>query len=545
MDFIDFSRLCERIEGISGRLEMIDVVSRAIFPLSEEELPVFVRFLMGRIFPDWSPLKVGIGPNLLFEAVAYVAGKKKGEVIDEINRVGDAGIAIEHLLSSKEQTSFFSSPLDLLEVFGDFEYLARIEGTRTQREKLKVIRKLFADAQPLEGRYIARLLLGELRIGMGEGNVRDAIAKGFGVDADLVEHAHQLTNDLGEVALLAKVGPDALRNVFIEPFRPVKMMLAQQGTIGEMMSDHGKVAAEFKYDGSRFQFHKKGSECRIYSRKLEEVTNALPDIVQQLSGATDHDVILDGEALAVRDGRTLPFQYVLRRFRRKHDIDAHMEQIEMIPMVFDLLYLDGKTLLDEPLHARRTLLEKTLSGHIAPQVTSGDLDAVESFYRTALEKGHEGIMVKALDSLYTPGVRGRQWVKIKPAVDTMDLAVVGAEWGEGRRAGLFGSFLLACQDQGELLPVGKVATGFSDEMLAEIYALLKDSVIAHSGKEVTFEPGAVFEVGYAEIQKSPNYRSGFALRFPRFIRLRDDKSVDEIETLEQVRERFEKRITPA
>jgi DNA ligase-1 len=545
MDFIDFSKLCERIEGISGRLEMIDVVSRAIPPLNEEELPIFVRFLMGRIFPDWSPLKVGIGPNLLFEAVAYVAGKKKEEVIDEINRVGDAGTAIEHLLSSKEQTSFFSNPLDLVEVFHDFEYLARIEGTRTQREKLKVIRKLFADAQPLEGRYIARLLLAELRIGMGEGNVRDAIARAYEVDASLVEHAHQLTNDLGEVALLARVGPDALRNVFIEPFRPVKMMLAQQGTIEGMMEDYGTVAAEFKYDGSRFQFHKKGDECRIYSRKLEEVTGALPDIVQQLKDVTDHDVILDGEALAVRDGRTLPFQYVLRRFRRKHDIDAHMEEIEMIPMVFDLLYLDGETLLDEPFHVRRGLLEKTLRGHIAPQVKSDDPEAIESFYRTALEGGHEGIMVKAPDSLYTPGVRGRQWVKIKPAVDTMDLAVVGAEWGEGRRAGLFGSFLLACQDQGELLPVGKVATGLSDEMLAEIYALLKDSVIAHSGKEVSLEPEVVFEVGYAEIQKSPNYRSGFALRFPRFVRLRDDKSVDEIETLEQVKERFKKRITPA
>ncbi|MDG6258032.1 MAG: ATP-dependent DNA ligase [Methanomicrobiaceae archaeon] len=545
MDFIVFSQLCERLEGISGRLEMIDVVSRAIPPLSEEELPIFVRFLMGKIFPDWSPLKVGIGPNLLFEAVAYVAGKKKGEVIDEINRIGDAGIALEHLLSSKEQTSFFSKSLDLVEVFRDFEYLARIEGTRTQREKLKVIRKLFADAQPIEGRYIARLLLGELRIGMGEGNMRDAIARAYQVEAALVEHAHQLTNDLGEVALLAKNGPDALRTVFIEPFRPVKMMLAQQGTIEDMMKNGGEVAAEFKYDGSRFQFHKKGDESRIYSRKLEEVTNALPDIVQHLSQATDHDVIFDGEVLAVRDGRTLPFQYVLRRFRRKHDIDAHVEQIEMIPMVFDLLYLDGRTLLDEPLLVRRELLETTLRAHVAPQVRSGDPQSIESFYRNALDKGHEGIMLKALDSLYTPGVRGRQWVKIKPAVDTMDLAVIGAEWGEGRRARVFGSFLLACQDEGELLPVGKVATGFSDEMLAEIYALLKDSVIAHSGKEVTFEPGTVFEVGYAELQQSPNYRSGFALRFPRFVRLRDDKSVDEIETLEQVKERYKKRITPA
>ncbi len=538
MHFMEFSRYCEQLEGISGRLDMIDTVSRVLPSLTDEELPIFVRFIMGRVFPDWSPLKLGIGPNLLYDAVAYVAGTKKGAVREVINTLGDVGLAVEGLLATKEQQSFFIEELDLVEVYRDFERMAVAEGHGSQREKLLVARKLFGNARPLEGRYLARLMLEELRIGMGEGNVRDAIARAFAVDVGLVEHAHQAVNDLGEVALLARTGPEALQQVKIEVFRPVKMMLAQQGTIEERIEEYGDVAVEYKYDGSRFQFHRKGDECRIYSRRLEDVTVGLPDIARHLMATTDRDVILDGEAIAVKDGRPMPFQYVIRRFRRKHRIDAMMEEIMLVPRVFDILYLDGETLIDRPLSERRRILEEALSDHIAPQVRTHDAAAAEEIYARALDLGHEGVMVKVLESRYLPGIRGRQWVKVKPGVDTLDLAVVGAEWGEGRRAGVFGSYLLACQDQGRFFPVGKVATGLSDEMLAEVHALLKDLVIAQSGKEVTLEPQVVFEVGYSEIQTSPNYSSGYALRFPRFVRLRVDKGVDEIETLDGIRERY-------
>ena len=318
----------------------------------------------------------------------------------------------------------------------------------------------------------------------------------------------------------------------------LEMMLAQAGTVAAQLEEHGKVAVEYKYDGSRFQFHKVGNDCRIYSRRLEEVTGSLPDIVKHLVEATDHDVILDGEAVAVRDGRPMPFQYVIRRFRRKHEVDSMMEQIELVPRVFDILYLDGKTLMDRPLAERRKILEEVLDTHVAPQFLANDVAAAEAIYTEALDLGHEGMMVKVLDSPYTPGVRGRLWVKVKPGVETLDLVVVGAEWGEGRRAGMFGSFLLAVQDQGQLLTVGKVATGINDETLAELYALLKESVIARSGKEVTLEPEMVFEVGYSEIQASPNYESGYALRFPRFVRVREDKSADEAETLDSLIERY-------
>jgi DNA ligase-1 len=541
MNFGEFARICEQLEGISGRLEMIGIISRVLPTLDDDELPVFIRFVMGRIFPDWSPEKLGIGPNLLYEGVAYVAGKHRDDVVSVINRTGDVGRAVEELLASKEQTSFFSEDLTLRDVYRDLSAIAAEEGRKSQREKLLLVRRHFTNARPLEGKYLSRIMLEDLRIGVGEGNVREAIAKAYSVDPSLVEHAFQALNDLGQVALLAKEGPGRLKEVKIQLFHPVRMMLAQQGTIEGAIADNGMVAAEYKYDGSRFQFHKRGETGKLYSRKLEDVTPALPDVREILMASTSHDVIFDGEVIAMGEGRPLPFQTVLRRFRRKYDIDSLREEIRMVPNVFDLLFLDGETLIDLPFSERRKKLEGILTVHLAPQVVSDDPEEINRMYQDALAAGHEGLMLKVPGSPYTPGVRGKNWIKIKPEVDTLDLVVIGADWGEGKRAHLFGSFLLACQDQGNLHPLSKVATGFSDEQLQEIYALLRDRVISQSGKEVRFEPGMVIEVGYSEIQRSPNYETGFALRFPRFIRIRDDKSIDEIETLESIRDRYVKQ----
>ncbi len=553
MKFLEFARICEEVGKISGRLEMTHRIAGILASLDERDLPLFVRFLTGRTFPDWSPEKIGIGPNLLFDALTQVVDVTRMDIIGEINRKGDVGLAVQSILEnvraarkrgrapSTFQTSLFSQELDLALVYADLERISRAGGRASQAEKLSLVQNLFQNATPLEAKYLARLILEDLRIGVGEGTMRDAIAEAFSVDPSLVEHAYQALNDLGEVALRAKKGRDFLANVHIMPFHPVKMMLAQQGSIAEAIAENGAVAAEYKYDGSRFQFHRQENRSRMYSRKLEDVTDALPEVVKTLNEATSHDVILDGEVIAMKDGRPLPFQTVLRRFRRKHDIEAMQKEIMMQPFVFDILYLDGKTLIDLPLSERRKHLETALSGCIAPQTVSDDPSVIERVYRESLDAGHEGLMLKVLSSAYTPGIRGKNWLKVKPGVDTLDLAVIGAEWGEGKRAHLFGSFLLACRDGGELLPVGKVATGFSEEQLQEVYELLKDSVIAESGKEVQVEPFLVFEVGYAEIQKSPNYGSGFALRFPRFIRVRDDKAISEIETLEGIRERYRRQ----
>ena len=539
MQFVEFAEICNTIEETSSRLATADILAEKFPSLTEEELPVFVRFMRGKQFPAWTSEKLGFGPNLLYDALAYVIGKKRDYVVSAINNAGDVGKVVESLLEKREQTMFFSEELDLLDVNERFLLMAKSSGRRSQQERLRSAQYLLSNATPLEGRYLARLMLEEMRIGVGEGVVKDAVSKAFGIPADVIEHAHQALNDLGEVASLAKTDPSQLTEVHITAFRPVKMMLAQQGSITSMVETHGKLAAENKYDGSRFQFHKSGGKCAIYSRRLEEMTASLPDVVGMLDKATDHDVIIDGEVIAIMNGKPMPFQTILRRIRRKHDVGDAQEAITLLPWVFDILAADGETLIDQPFLRRRQILESVMNAYVAPQLVSDSVDEIEAYYHTSLDNGNEGIMLKVLDSPYLPGNRGKLWIKIKPEVDTIDLVVTGAEWGEGKRAKMFGSFLLACQDEnGDLLEISRVATGIDDSMLSTLYDLFKEKIIAEKGKTVSFEPDVVFEVGYAELQRSTNYAAGYALRFPRFVRLRDDKDVYEIETLESLTRRY-------
>ena len=541
MNFQTFAELCSRIEKIKGRLDTIDILSEALSGLTEEDLPVFIRLILGRPFPDWSPLKLGIGPNLLYEAVAYVTGRNRDEVIRILNSVGDLGKAVEEMLASKSQTSFFSEELTVADVYAAFESIARAEGNRSQKERVRIIQRLFSSATPLEGHYITGILLEDMRIGAGEGNVRDAIAKAFGVDARLVDYAQQILNDMGSVAVLARQGEENLSAVKIQLFHPVRMMLARQGTISQVLADAGTLAVEYKYDGARFQFHKQGTVGKMYSRRLEDVTHALPDVVTMLLGATDHDLILDGEVIAISEGRPMPFQTVLKRFRRKHNISDAMDETTLIPNVFDILYLDGEMLITRPFSERREILTRVLQSYATPQVVSDDPAVIESYYHQALDDGHEGVMLKLLPSRYTPGMRGKDWVKIKPEVDTLDLVVVGAEWGEGKRAHAYGSFLVAARQDERLIPISRVATGLSDETLGWLYETLKDEVIRTDGKMVYFEPRLIFEIGYSEIQQSPNYEGGYALRFPRFVQVREDKDIREANTIDDVGERYNRR----
>lgn len=539
MLFREFAELCDNLETISSRLAVTDVLAGIVLTLTLEELPVFIRFIRGKIFPDWSPEKLGFGPGLLYEALAYVIGKKRQYVISAINSSGDTGRVVEELLEKREQTMFFSEDLDLLDVHSRFLQMAKTSGRKSQQERMRSAQYLLSNASPLEGRYLSRLMLEEMRIGVGEGVIHEAVAKGFGIPEEIIEHANQALNDLGEVAILARTNPDALAQVHVTPFRPVKMMLAQAGSIAGMVETHGAVVAENKYDGSRFQFHKVGKKTAIYSRRLEEMTASLPDVVALLATATNHDVIIDGEIIAMQDGKPMPFQTVLRRIHRKHGVSEAADAISIQPRVFDILVCDSETLIDRPLFERRKVLESVMNEFVAPQIVSNSPEEIESYYHAALDNGNEGIMIKVLDSPYLPGNRGKLWIKIKPEVDTIDLVVTGAEWGEGKRAKMFGSFLLACQDEnGDLLELSRVATGIDDAMLAELYELFKDKIIAQHGKTVVFEPDVVFEVGYAELQKSTTYAAGYALRFPRFIRLRDDKDPGETETIDSLFHRY-------
>ena len=538
MIFLEFAELCSSLEKISGRLETISILADTIASLSKDELPDFCRLILGKPFPEWSGKKLGIGPNLLYEAVAYVTGRKREDVIDSLSRVGDAGAAVEELLSQKSQTSFFTVELALADIMSALIEISEMEGGRSQREKVRVIQRLLSSASPLEGHYITAILLEDFRIGVGEGNLRDAIAQAFSVDSKLVEYANQIRNDMGEVSVLALKGEEALRSVRLVPFHPVRMMLARQGTISGVLEEGILVAVEYKYDGARFQFHKQNGTCKMYSRRLEEVTKAMPDVVALLDAALPNNIIVDGEVIAVHDGRPMPFQTVLRRFRRKHNIAEAADAITMIPNLFDILYCRQEMLLSRPFRERREILTQVASQFVTPQLVSGEEEEIENYYHAALDAGHEGVMLKLRESHYTPGVRGKNWVKIKPETDTLDLVVTGAEWGEGKRARIFGSFLLSVKSNDRLVPVSRVATGFSDEQLNWLFQTLQDDIIRKDGKMVYFEPRLVFEIGYSEIQKSPNYEGGYALRFPRFVEVREDKDLKEANTAEDIEERY-------
>jgi DNA ligase-1 len=342
---------------------------------------------------------------------------------------------------------------------------------------------------------------------------------------------------MGLVAVAARRGTLSELSVMIN--HPIKMMLAQLGeSIAAALADIGTAAIEWKYDGVRVQIHKDDDNVQIFSRRLENVTTSLPEIVRMALLIQAKHAILDGEAVAIgKDGRPMPFQDILKRFRRKYNVEKLALQIPLNLFLFDLIYLDDKSLIDLTLTERRAMLEKVADPSIlAYQVVSDRPEVAEDIYAQALEAGHEGIMLKNPSSVYGPGKRGKNWLKIKPVMETLDLVVIGAKWGEGRRANLLGSYRLGCLDPrtNKLLDLGWVATGLTDEALADLTEMFGELIIVQKGMEVEMKPAVIFEVAYEEIQKSPNYSSGYALRFPRLIAVRDDKSLEEADTLDRV-----------
>ncbi|MFD1525916.1 ATP-dependent DNA ligase, partial [Halolamina salina] len=349
---------------------------------------------------------------------------------------------------------------------------------------------------------------------------------------------------------------DGLAEMSLTVGRPVQSMLAQAGTVTGALESWEAVAAEIKFDGARVQLHHHPDgiappeadreptpddpTVRLYSRNTSEVTDALPEIREFAEERLTAPAILDGEVVAVDDdGGPLPFQEVLRRFRRKHDVERMRETVELELHAFDCLLdgreeVEGTDLLERPFRERHGRLSALLPEAASEVLYSDDADEIEAFEQDALEAGHEGIMLKRPDSAYTPGDRGQDWLKRKPDVETLDCVVVGAEWGEGRRANEFGTFLLAVGSDDGYETVGKVATGITDETLAELTELLEPHVVSEDGQTVEFRPEVVFEVGYEEIQESPTYGAGYALRFPRFVGVREDKSAEDADTVERV-----------
>ncbi|SMO88422.1 ATP-dependent DNA ligase LigA [Halorubrum cibi] len=589
MEFAAFAERAGRLEAEPADLETTSIVADLLADAGDD-LETAVRFLLGRTYPAHDDRTLDVGPASCREAIARAAGPNV-TAEDVEARLADRGeigaVAAGFDFGGQRGLSAFgdgSDPLSVAEVDDTLRELAAATGQGSESRKVDALFGLFNRCDPAEARTLARLVLGEMRIGVGEGTARDAIAEAFLADVDAereggpgtgidgeggpetgidgegddtdhenevaagratdgayaaVERALQVTNDYGRVARLAREeGREGLDAERIRVGRPIQAMLAQAGTAADAVESFEEVAVETKFDGARVQVHyapgPDGFGPQLYSRNMDDVTEALPEIVEYVADRVDVPVVLDGEVVAVDDdGSPLPFQEVLRRFRRKHDVDRMREAVTCRLHAFDCL-LAGDDLLEEPLRVRHDRLTDVLPEAAAEFRVVDDAEAVARIESAALEAGHEGVMLKNPASAYTPGNRGRDWLKRKPDVETLDAVVVGAEWGEGRRAELFGTFLLAVRDGDDYEPIGKVATGLTDEELADLTERLEPHVVAESGTELRIRPEVVLEVGYEEIQTSPTYGSGYALRFPRFVGVREDKSVEAADTLERV-----------
>ncbi len=546
LTFREFAEFCNILERISSTLEKTARIS-AFFKKIEDDEDLYnvTLFLMGKVYPEWSEKDLGVGVGLIYEALRISSGVNKKNIEDLVRVKGDLGLAAEEIIKKKKQTSLFQEELTIKKLREIFDEISELSGEGSQKRKIMLLSELYVSCSPVEAKYLTRLILKEMRLGVGEGLIRDAIAKAFGIDTEIVERAYMVTNDYGRVAVEAKRGgKKALIELKITPHVPVKMMLAQVAeSLEDAVREIKELGVEWKFDGSRVQVHWSDGKVSIFSRRLENVTKALPEIVSEIKKSVKEGVILDGEVIAIKDEKPMPFQNVLRRFRRKYDVSKMVAEIPLIVYFYDIIY-DGDEIIDLPLKERRKrLLEAVKESEIikiADQVVTRDVEEIKRIFDKATDAGHEGVMLKNLESKYIPGKRGKNWLKYKATMETLDLVVVGGEWGEGKRSNLISSFELACIDEsGNLLRVGKVATGFTDEDLEELTELFKPLIEYQEGKKIVFQPKYVFEVAYQEIQKSPKYDSGFALRFPRFVRLRDDKSVEEADTIERVARLYE------
>ena len=552
MRFKELTDVFEKIDGTSKRLEKTDIIAEFLGKTDDYLIPTLCNFLQGRVFPLWSERELGVAQKLMVKCISTVSGRAEKEIEGEVKNLGDTGAAAEKVLLTKKQTTLYSRTLNVEDVENSLKRLADLGGKGSQDKKMAYIKELLSSAEGNEAKFIVRIILGELRLGVGDGIVRDSIVKAFEAPVEEVERAYYLTSDLGEVARTVKInGVSGLKEISMEPGRPIKVMLAQkkQG-VREAVEDLGEAAYEIKYDGARVQIHKKGDEVVLYTRRLENVTDQFPEIV---NAARDHvkvaAAIIEGEIVAITmmgDRTPRPFQDLSRRIKRKYNIGEVQKKIPVEVNLFDVLYIDGENTLSTPFSERRKLLKKIIDAtaifRVAEQKVTANPDIAENFYNHALSMKHEGVMVKVLNAPYKPGSRVGYMYKVKPIMETLDLVVVGATWGEGRRANWLGSYLLAVFDAntGEFQTIGRMATGLSDQQLEEYTELFKQYIIRESGQDLSIKPHIIFEVAYEEIQKSPTYDSGYALRFPRLVRLRDDKGPQDADSLERVEEILKK-----
>jgi len=561
MKYSEFAKVYGELASTTKRLEKIEILSKFLNKLKTN--PKLIYLLRGRVLPDYDEKEFGLSGKLMIKAISKASGVGVEKVSKRFNKVGDLGDIAFELMSKKKQSTLFSSTLKVETVFGNLNKLFDIEGKGSVDRKLALVIELLGNASGDEAKYIIRTVLNDLRIGVADAILRDAIVETvFGKDkemSELVEVAYDKVNDFSLVFETAMKGKKALEKVQVIPGRPMKVLLPIKVTeIDEAFricaDDKGRVAVEHKYDGFRVLINKVGDKVSLFTRRLDEVTKQFPDVVETVKkNVKGKSFILDSEVVGyglVKGKKTYkPFEAISQRIRRKYDIEKVSSLLPVEINVFDVIYLNGKSEINLPFEKRRKLLEKVVKEtpwkiRLSKQIITNDKKKASEFYKNALKIGEEGIMVKRLDAPYRPGRRVGNMVKMKPDSNDLDLVIVGAEYGTGKRAGGLTSFYVACNNVGnggkKFLEVGKVSSGLKEKesegtTYKEINNLLKPLIISEKDNVVKVKPKVVVSVKYQNIQKSPRYGSGYALRFPRITHYRPERGVYDIASLKDIK----------
>ena len=551
---------CEAISATTKKLLKAAIVAEYLKSRTPDEGAVSAVFLSGRAFPAWEETTLQVGGSMLWRVVAKLSGKSEAALTAAYRKHGDLGAVAGEVLPEN------SGPgLNVLEVARNFRQIAEARGPAA---KAALVHDLLVRSTPLEAKYIVKVITGDLRIGLKESLVEEAIAKAYGA-LEEVQRANMLLGDIGETLRLAVEGK--LAEAKMRMFHPLGFMLASPvDSPDEGLSYFADAAVEDKYDGIRAQAHVSGGEVKFFSRTRDEITESFPELSDALAGLLQ-DAILDGEIVAWEEpGRARPFSVLQQRLGRKKVSERMLQEIPVAYLVFDVLYADGDLLIDRPLRERARVLDGLLSkdrihnrktlriagaqgkltfgedeeagtGSIirAPELHASSAEELDELFVAAQTRGNEGLMIKDLDSTYTPGKRGKSWLKMKRELATLDVVVTAVEFGHGKRVGVLSDYTFGVWNADKLVNIGKAYSGLTDAEIAEMTRWFLDHTIEEQGFRRTVEPQIVLEVAFNNMMQSDRHDSGYALRFPRIVRLRPDKTADEADTIERVREIFQ------
>jgi DNA ligase 1 len=542
----------------------VNVLSEYLFSLNDDEsLPIAVLFFSNRIFPRGSKFVMNIGFSTIIQVLSEIATLDSNQIQKIYLQHGDMGSLSEYAVSKKNMVSLFQQQsLTLLSTYDRLKEIADTIGSGSSKDKRNILKGLLIDSSPLEAKYLIKIINGEMRIGLTEGLVEIAISKVFDQDLKQVRDAMLVLGDISKVVLLAK--RNLLHTALIKPLTPMSYMLADvMFTAEEIINYYQKpLICEFKYDGIRAQMHKFGQQIRLFSRKLSDVTNAFPELVnaaadlrlssQPSKALSDIDFILDGEVIAFQNGKPLHFQELQKRLHKKNLTEQIIAETPLVYVVFDIMYFNGESLNKKSIKERKEILsniyfKQPIINSIYKLVNSEEQTI--AMFEKSRDIGHEGLVLKDPDSHYYPGKRGRYWVKLKKELDTIDAVIVIAEYGHGKRAGVLSDYTFAVRDDdsnnnnsiSNLRTIGKAYSGLTDDEIHQMTKRLKSIIIKDEGIRIIVKPEIVLEVAFDSIQKSNRHNSGFALRFPRIKNIREDKSVSDIDSLQKVKQIYEKQ----